>query len=87
MASERDGNKKLDSILKQRRSQKQACKQRADQRKLAEKHFKHDEVILKQMPVERQDAIRECINNMEFSEADFEALLFGTTMQSIELSS
>ena len=37
MASNDKSGCKPDSILKQRRSQKQACKQRENQRKLAEK--------------------------------------------------
>ena len=86
MASKGDNSCKPDSILKQRRSQKQACKQRENQRKLAEKLVKHDKAIVDQMPEEKQDAIRECLNNMNFSEAQFEALLFGT-MSNIDASS
>ena len=77
-------SKKPDSILKQKRSQKQACKQRENKRTLAERQVELDEVILEQMPEERRDAIRECFNNMKFSEAQFEALLFGKTTTSIE---
>lgn len=86
MASKGDNGCKPDSILKQRRSQKQACKQRENQRKLAEKHVTHDEAIVEQMPEEKRDAIRECLNNMNFSEAQFKALLFGT-MSAIDASS
>ena len=63
------------SLLKKKRSQKQAAKQRMDNRTRAEKHEEHLEIILNYLPAEKHDHIRACFFDLKVSEVDFCAVL------------